>query len=604
MYRRVEWAYNLPIQSDLKRSSCNKIIWVTHTFLEHNFMKNNLILTEYKVLARKYRPQKFDDLIGQDSLVLTLTNAITTNRTAHAYLLTGVRGIGKTTTARLIAMSLNCELKTNDSCEPCGNCDSCISIRDDRNLDVIEMDAASKTGVDDIREIIDNVKYKPVNCKYKIFIIDEVHMLSKNAFNALLKTLEEPPPHIKFIFATTEVKKIPITIISRCQRFDLRRIESQKLTSHLLSIAEKENIKIEKDAIALIVRAADGSVRDGLSLLDQAIVNKNETVSTKIIIKMLGLADRGQVFDLLDAIFKGEANASLNIFNNIYQAGADVLMIFDEMLKITHFLTQIKIFPEIKNDIYIPELERTKGAEMAEKISMSSLGTIWQVLFKGYQELQYGSHLFQHGEMLIIRLIYLYEGPSPDDLVKKIKKEVSENQPLQSSTQNNIKTEISNPSTKLEVYKENQNNNKTTEPTSILPVKSFRQFVDLFYQRREGMLHTYLYNNTKLISFKEGKVIINAEKIADSNFPRTIARLISKWTGRIWQVSSSSSNIGQTLYEEDVINQQKEIELMKNDSEVKLILDKYPEVIIHSITDIGATTDEQIDKKEHQQIKE
>ena len=380
--------------------------------------------TEYKVLARKYRPQRFGDLIGQEALVKTLSNAIINNRVAHAYLLSGVRGVGKTTTARLIAMALNCETRSSDLFEPCGKCDSCTSIRGDQNMDVIEIDAASKTGVDDIREIIDNVKYKPVKCKYKVFIIDEVHMLSKNAFNALLKTLEEPPPHVKFIFATTEVKKIPITIISRCQRFDLHRISISILTSHLLSIAENEKVKISKEAMALIVRAADGSVRDGFSLLDQAIANEKDKISEETIISMLGLADRGQVFDLLDAIFSGNASLSLEIFQKLYQSGADILLIFDELLKITHFLTQIKISSKIKDDIYIPELERTKGLEMAQKITMSSLGRFWQVLFKGYQELQLGFHPYQLGEIIIIRLIYLYDGPSPEDLVKKINQKI------------------------------------------------------------------------------------------------------------------------------------------------------------------------------------
>jgi DNA polymerase-3 subunit gamma/tau len=275
-------------------------------------------------------------------------------------------------------MSLNCEDRIQEKCEPCAKCDSCVSIREDRNLDVIEMDAASKTGVDDIREIIDNVKYKPVNSKYKIFIIDEVHMLSKNAFNALLKTLEEPPAHVKFIFATTEVKKIPITIISRCQRFDLHRIATTVLTSHLMNLAKKENINIDKDAMALIVRSADGSVRDGLSLLDQAITNEKDKITANSIIDMLGLADRGNIFDLMDAIFQGDPVNALAIFNRIHQAGADVVMIFDEMLNVTHFITQIKIAPELKEDIHIPELERNKGFEMAEKISMASLGMILQ----------------------------------------------------------------------------------------------------------------------------------------------------------------------------------------------------------------------------------
>ena len=277
-------------------------------------MTDKLNEIEYRVLARKYRPQTFKDLIGQDILVRSLINSISQNRIAHAYILTGVRGIGKTTAARLIAMSLNCENRTDETFEPCGKCNSCIDVREDRSLDVIEMDAASKTGVDDIREIIDNIKYKPVSNLYKIFIIDEVHMLSKNAFNALLKTLEEPPSHIKFIFATTEVKKIPITIISRCQRFDLQRIDKEKLTSHLLYICEIEKIEIDNDAIALLVRSADGSMRDGLSLLDQAIVNENGKITAASIILMLGLADRGNIFDLIEAIFSGNVYANTLMF--------------------------------------------------------------------------------------------------------------------------------------------------------------------------------------------------------------------------------------------------------------------------------------------------
>lgn len=567
-------------------------------------MSDKLKQQEYRVLARKYRPQKFNDLVGQETLVQTLTNAINQNRIAHAFLLTGVRGIGKTTTARLIAMSLNCESRVENSCEPCGACNSCNSIRGDNNLDVIEMDAASKTGVDDIREIIDNVKYKPVNGKYKIFIIDEVHMLSKSAFNALLKTLEEPPAHVKFIFATTEVIKIPITIISRCQRFDLHRIDKDNLMNHLLSIAKKENIEIDKEAMALIVRSADGSVRDGLSLFDQAIVNENKRITSKSIILMLGLADRGNIFDLMDSIFAGNAPSALKIFNKTHNAGADILMIFDEMLNIAHFVTQIKIAPELKEDIHIPELERIKGFEIAEKISMSSLGLVWQVLFQGYKELQSGYHLYQHAEMIIIRLIYLYNGPTPDDLLK-----ISKNQTFQikiedKNLQNISKdTSIDQTLNKLtnKIGSENLSNKKITnneDTKAIISIKNFRHFVDLFYQKREGMLHTYLYNNVKLVSFKEGALLINVESIADPHFTRTIAKLVSKWTDRIWQVSSSTSNIGQTLLEEDLIIQQKEIEIMKNDSEIKNILDNFPGAKIHSIVNVNETTKEKINLKE------
>ena len=560
-------------------------------------MTDNLEKQEYRVLARKYRPQKFGDLVGQEILVRTLTNSINQNRIAHAYLLTGVRGIGKTTTARLIAMSLNCESRKNTTCEPCGDCSSCISVREDRNLDVIEMDAASKTGVDDIREIIDNVKYKPLSSKYKIFIIDEVHMLSKNAFNALLKTLEEPPSHVKFIFATTEAKKIPITIISRCQRFDLHRIDKVKLTKHLLFVADKEKIIINSNAIALLVRSADGSMRDGLSLLDQAIVNETENINADSIIKMLGLADRGNIFDLMEAIFQGNIVSALEIYNRVYKSGADIVMIFDEMLNVVHFITQIKISPALKDDINIPELERIRGLEISEKISMQSLGMIWQVLFKGFEELQTGYHLFQHGEMILIRLIYLYNGPSPDDLIKKIESANYEDIDGVKSIESPVINENIKPilNKKIESILDKNTHSKTIEttvqdtPLGVLKITSYRHFVDLFYQKREGMLHTYLYNNAKIISFKEGEVIININSIVDPHFARTIAKLVSKWTGRIWQISSSTSNIGQTLYEQDLIQQQKQIEKMKNDPEIKAILTNFPDIKIHSITNISET---------------
>ena len=555
---------------------------------------------EYKVLARKYRPQIFADLIGQETLVQILTNAIITNRIANAYLLTGVRGVGKTTTARLIAMSLNCENKKEDTCEPCGSCDLCESTRSDHNLDVIEMDAASKTGVDDIREIIDNVKYKPVNCKFKIFIIDEVHMLSKSAFNALLKTLEEPPEHVKFIFATTEVKKIPITILSRCQRFDLKRVDSKDLTQHLKKISELEKVKIDEDAISLIVRAGDGSVRDSLSLLDQAIINNNTKVTAETVANMLGLADRGKIYELVGYIAKGQAKESLDLFRSLYNSGADILMIFEELLNVIHIITQIKISPDIQKDISIPELERVKGSDFANQLSMNSLSIMWQVLFKGFQELQNGFHLFQHGEMIIIRLIFINNNPYPEKPIKK--KSLSDIDNSQLKNLDSIekkKIDIETQTTQIDspVIKENINNTE-------IKISNFRQFVDFFYMKREALLHTQLYNSVKLISFKEGEVTINASSLRDPHFNRNIAKLISKWTGRIWQIHSSDSNVGSSLSEEDLVNQQNEIKVMKNHPEIKKILETLPGLSIHSITDITDTVDESIDKTEIERQKE
>ena len=555
---------------------------------------------EYKVLARKYRPQTFADLIGQETLVQILTNAITSNRIANAYLLTGVRGVGKTTTARLIAMSLNCESKKVNTCEPCGNCDSCKSIRSDHNLDVIEMDAASKTGVDDVREIIDNVKYKPVNSEFKIFIIDEVHMLSKSAFNALLKTLEEPPEHVKFIFATTEVKKIPVTILSRCQRFDLKRVESENLSQHLKKISELEKVKIDDDAIALLVRAGDGSVRDSLSLLDQAIINNNTTVTAKTVTNMLGLADRGKIYDLLGHISKGLASESLAVFRDLYNSGADILMVFEELLNTVHSITQIKISPDIKNDISIPELDRVKGNDFANQLSMNSLSMMWQVLFKGFQELQNGFHLYQHGEMIIIRLIYISNNPHPEEPNKKnptreINQAKSETKDIIVKKKNSIKSNTN----KFDSSNLNEMSNNL-----LVHISNFRQFVDYFYKNREALLHTQLYNSVKLISFKEGEVTINTSSIRDPHFNRNVAKLISKWTGRIWQIHSSDSNVGSSLSEEDVVNQQNEIKIMKNHPEIKFFLETLPGLSIHSITDITDTIDETLDETDTEKQKE
>ena len=558
-------------------------------------------LEEYKVLARKYRPQKFKDLVGQELLVKILSNAINNDRLAHAYILTGVRGVGKTTTARLIAMSINCKNRDKKNCEPCGNCDSCKSTTSDSNLDVIEIDAASNTGVDDIREIIDNVKYKPVIGDYKIFIIDEVHMLSKSAFNALLKTLEEPPEHVKFIFATTEIKKVPITVLSRCQRFDLHRIENKILSDHLLKISKLENIDIDLDAISLIVRSADGSVRDGLSLLDQAITSPNEKIDSQSVISMLGLADREKIFNLVEIILEGDALGAINKYKELYELGADIAMIFDELLNVVHFLVQIKIAPDLKDDIYIPEFERNKGAELSSKMTLNNLNIIWQILFKGYQELQNSSHLYQHGEMIILRIIYLHDGPSPEDLIKKMDREVVEKEPLEKNLE--LQNEA-NESSKVLNFNENKKEILPKENVDIMQVQDFRHFVDMFFKNREGLLHTKLYNDVQLVSFKEGEVTLNTSKINDTGFNRTVAKLISKWTGRIWQIHSSSSNLGKSLNDEDIINQQKEIEIMKNHPEVKKILKEFPESKIHAITELGEINDDETDINQPKMKKE
>lgn len=382
-------------------------------------------MTVSHVLARKYRPQTFADLIGQEALVQTITNAIDHGRLAHAYMLTGIRGIGKTTSARIIAKGLNCiGVDGNGSMtpNPCGQCKHCREIAADSHIDVIEIDAASNTGVDNVREIIEGAKYNPVSARYKIYIIDEVHMLSKAAFNALLKTLEEPPERIKFIFATTEIRKVPVTILSRCQRFDLKRLDEETLTNHLMNIIQKEGATADKEALQLIARAGDGSVRDSLSLLDQAITQFDLNIKTDDIRQMLGLSDRTALFDLYDDLMHGKIQNALDKLDMQYKSGADSLALAQDMLSLTHWLTRVKITPDLVNDITIPEAERIRGKEMAQALSMGALTSAWQLLLKGLDEIKRADNPLIALEMVLIRLAYLSELPSPAQLIEDIKK--------------------------------------------------------------------------------------------------------------------------------------------------------------------------------------
>ncbi|MEK9672247.1 MAG: DNA polymerase III subunit gamma/tau [Rhodospirillaceae bacterium] len=381
----------------------------------------------YQVLARKYRPETFAGLMGQEALVRTLTNAIESDRLAQAYILTGVRGIGKTTTARIIARALNCigpDGAGGPTPEPCGVCENCRAISQDRHVDVIEMDAASRTGVDDVREIIEGVRYRPTSARFKIYIIDEVHMLSKNAFNALLKTLEEPPPHVKFIFATTEIRKVPVTVLSRCQRFDLRRLDLAGLAAHFKSVSEKEAADITEGALHLIARAADGSVRDGLSLLDQAISmatgDGNGTIEEALVRDMLGLADRSQSFMLLEAVLGGDAEVALTLLDKMYQDGADPSAVLNDLLEIVHLLTRAKLAPAVLDAPGVPEIERVRGRDLAGRLGMSALARAWQVLLKGVGEVDRAPSAIHAAEMIMVRLAYASTLPTPEEAIRSI----------------------------------------------------------------------------------------------------------------------------------------------------------------------------------------
>ncbi len=392
-------------------------------------MSENTENRNYKVLANKYRPQTLNELIGQDTLVQTLTNAIKTNRLANAYIFTGIRGVGKTSTARIFAKSLNCIGENSDKISPqitpCGVCEHCKAISEDRDIDVIEMDAASRTGVDDIREIIDGVQYKPSSARYKVYIIDEVHMLSKNAFNALLKTLEEPPDYTKFIFATTEIRKVPATILSRCQRFDLPRVDIDTLSKHFKKVCELEKINIDETGLQIISKIADGSVRDGMSLLDQIISNCAGDITSEKISKILGITSKSIIFDLYDNLTNGKIDTVLKIVNDQYKIGNDLVSVLTDLLEITHLITRTKIANDSFTNIPMVKTEQDKIKELSSKLSIISLSRIWQMLLKGFDELKKTPNILSTIEMLMIRISYIGNNPTPNEILKQIETSAS-----------------------------------------------------------------------------------------------------------------------------------------------------------------------------------
>ena len=508
----------------------------------------------YRVLARKYRPTNFDQLIGQEAMVRTLSNAIESGRLPHAWMLTGVRGIGKTTTARIIARALNCtgkDGKGGPTISPCGVCDACKSIMDDRHVDILEMDAASRTSVDDIRDIIDGVRYGPASARYKIYILDEVHMLSKNAFNALLKTLEEPPPHTKFIFATTEIRKVPVTVLSRCQRFDLRRIDSAMLAKHFTDVAAWEKIEAEPEALKLIAHAADGSVRDGLSLLDQAIARGNGSVLATDVKDMLGLADRGHSLSLCRHILRGEMKAALETFTTMQQAGSDPLQILQDMCDLVHLLTRGQVIPDFAKDPALPEYDRQLLSDAGD-IKIPALARAWQILLKGVSEVQQAPHPAQAAEMVLIRLAYAAELPPPADLIKQLKEAI----------QTGGTTGLSAPPSGgnggaralgggggsiLTPAIAQQSLPQQSSDAQPMPT-SFKELVALFDENREGALHAQLYSNARPVRCEPGLLEIRIESGAPSaNFIGRLSQCLTSWTGQRWMVSLSDREGGETL---------------------------------------------------------
>ena len=508
-----------------------------------NTNSNDLSAREYRVLARKYRPQTFKDLIGQETLVKTLANALQYGRLAHAFVLTGVRGIGKTTTARIIAKGLNCvgaDGNGGPTINPCGTCSNCLSITEDRHVDILEMDAASRTGVDDIREILDGVRYKPVGARYKIYIIDEVHMLSKNAFNALLKTLEEPPENVKFIFATTEIRKVPITVLSRCQRFDLRRIGIEDLINLFSTICEKENIQADSEALRLIARAADGSARDGLSLLDQAMALTEDQISPELVQKMLGLGDKKELFDLFEEVMQGNVPEALSRVVNLNALGADPLQIAQDLLEITHLVTKFKVASKVVGEM-VTDLEIERGNYLASKLPMVQLGRCWQMLLKGISEIQQATSQLAALEMVLIRLAYLAEPDKPDETAEKpnldIKKKVNINQVNDEETSKQEIVVLENPSNEL---------NHPQTPGGL----TFTDIVDLFEKKREGLIHSKLVTQARLLSVTPGRLEMMKTKEIDDKFAAQISKLLGEWTGQDWMVSVVDREGDKTIQEQ------------------------------------------------------
>ncbi len=550
--------------------------------------------TAYRVLARKYRPTNFDELIGQDILVRTLTNAIESGRLAQAYMLTGVRGVGKTTTARIIARSLNCigpDGKGGPTIAPCGVCANCEAITQDRHVDVLEMDAASRTGVDDIRDIIDGVRYGPVSARYKVYIIDEVHMLSKNAFNALLKTLEEPPPHTKFIFATTEIRKVPVTVLSRCQRFDLRRVDAAVLQGHFKRVSQAEKMDTEDEALALIARAADGSVRDGLSLLDQAIARaQSNTVSAEDVRTMLGLADRAKLIALFESLHTGAPAKALDIASELRALGADPLVILHDLADIAHTLTRAKISPKLTEGQALPELERNLAGTLGAKLGMPALTRTWQMLLKGMSEVQQAPDSFSALEMVLIRLSYAADLPPPGDLIKKIQETgVSEYAaPRQNGnghgngngahamrSQGNLAVAASSPQP-IAVRAQAVPQVQAVVAYSPMP-ENFEALVNLFEEKKEITLFSHLYSEVHVVNFAPGVLDIRVTGRAPQNFAGKVTQFLSEWTGKRWIVGLSNETGAPTLSE--TVKQRKASRMQNAESHplVRAVLDGFPD---------------------------
>ena len=523
----------------------------------------------YRVLARKYRPATFDDLIGQDAMVRTISNAFEASRIPQAWILTGVRGVGKTTTARILARALNYELPDGSVAGPTVKMPGlglhCQAIMESRHLDVIEMDAASHNGVDDVRQINDAVRYAPVQARYKVYILDEVHMLSTQAFNALLKTLEEPPPHAKFIFATTEIRKVPITILSRCQRFDLRRVDAGLLVKHLEGIAAKEAITIEPEALALIARAAEGSVRDSLSLFDQAIAHAAGPVRAEDVRQMLGLADRTRTIDLFEALMRGDVAAALKELRAQYDTGADPAVVLADVAEFTHFVTRVKVVPAVADDPALIEVERARGRAFAEKLSMRVLSRTWQMLLKGITEVQAAGRPVAAAEMVLVRIAYAADLPTPDEVIRSI-----DGSGTGSRMQGNggVSTAASAATASPARF----------EPPRMEPPRGggFEELIALAAGKRDLGVKLALERDVRLVRCEDGRLEIALEPSAAKTLVNDLARKFSQWTNRRWMVVVSAEPGQATMKAQDDARQAELKTGLRADPLVQAVLARFP----------------------------
>ena len=568
----------------------------------------------YRVLARKYRPANFEDLIGQDAMVRTLSNAFEAGRIPQAWILTGVRGVGKTTTARILARALNYELADRSITAPTIRMPAlgihCQAIMESRHVDVLEMDAASHNSVDDVRQINDAIRYAPASARYKAYILDEVHMLSGAAFNALLKTLEEPPPHAKFIFATTEIRKVPITILSRCQRFDLRRVEADKLVSHLESIAGKESVEAEPEALALIARAAEGSVRDALSLLDQAIAHAAGPVRGEDVRQMLGLADRTRVIDLFEALLRGDAPAALRELRDQYDSGADPAVVLSDLAEFTHFVTRVKLVPSVADDRSLAEVERTRGRAFAAALSMRVLSRTWQMLFKGIPEVQTAPKPIAAAEMVLVRIAYAADLPTPDEVVRALEQNGAPvRQPGGTSP-----PPAAPPSTEARSSPGRGEAPRTetgrgtprmalapnlaadpirgTQPapeTAPQVIARFEDLIALAAEMRDLQTKAALERDIRLVRCEDGRLEIALEPSASKALVGELGRKLSDWTGRRWMVVVSAEPGQPTLRSQQEARRTALENDIRADPLVQAVLAKFPgaEIVAVRSADTG-----------------